>query len=103
MGGLLDRLVDQGRENCESYIGWYDSLVASPVYDSVPPEWDGVYREYLWSVEHTLDTSHTIEFICSGSGGNVTRLDYGIARTGINESLDRLYPAVETAAAMLGR
>jgi hypothetical protein len=103
MGGLLDRLMDGGREECEPYIGWYDSLVASPMYDSVPPEWGGVYGEYVWAVERVLDSSHTVDFICSGEGGVLTNLDYGVARGGIIEALEQLIPAIETAAAMLGQ
>jgi hypothetical protein len=87
MGGLLDRLMDGGREECEPYIGWYDSLVASPMYDSVPPEWGGVYGEYVWAVERVLDSSHTVDFICSGEGGVLTNLDYGVARGGIIETV----------------
>ncbi len=103
MGGLLDRVVNDGPQPCEPYIGWYDSLVISPVYDGVPSEWGGVYAEYLWAVEHLLDSSKHISDICAGGGGNLTNLEYGIGRISVNESLGRLYPAIETATAMLGR
>jgi hypothetical protein len=103
MGGLLDRAVNDGPQPCEPYIGWYDSLVASPVYDGVPVDWSIVYAEYLWAVEHLLEKSSPIIAVCESGGGNLTHLEYGVGRTGINESLDRLYPAIGTAAAMLGR
>jgi hypothetical protein len=103
MGGLLDRAVREGGQPCDPFIGWYDSLVTSPVYDGVPAEWGGVYADYLWAVEHLLSSSGHIADICAGGGGSLTDLEYGLGRIGINESLDRLYPAVETAAAMLGR
>ncbi len=103
MGGLLDRVVNDGPQSCEPYIGWYDSLVTSPVYDGVSPEWGGVYAEYLWAVEHLLDSSKHIADICAGGGGNLTNIEYGIGRISVNESLERLYPAIETATAMLGR
>ena len=82
---------------CEPYIDRYDSLVASPVYDGVPTDWGGVYAEYLWAVEHLLDTSSPIMAVCTGGGGRLTNLEYGIGRTGINEALTRLYPAIEMA------
>jgi hypothetical protein len=103
MGGLLDRAVNEGAQSCDPYVGWYDSLVASPVYDGVPAEWGGVYTEYLWAIEHLLEKSSPIIAVCTGDGGYVTNLEYGVGRMGINESLDRLCPAIETAAAMLGR
>ncbi len=103
MGGLLDRLYNQGREECAPYVGWHYNLVQSPVYDGVPTDWGGIYGDYIWAVEHVLDTSHTIIFICSGQGGTVTELDYGVARSGINEALNRLGPAMDAAKTLLGQ
>jgi hypothetical protein len=103
MGGLLDRAVQEGPQSCEPYIGWYDSLVASPVYDGVPSDWGGVYAEYLGAVEHLLDKSSPVMAVCTSGGGLLTDLEYGVGRMGVNEALDRLYPAIGTAAAMLGR
>jgi hypothetical protein len=103
MGGLLDQVKHDDVQPCEPYVDRYDSLVASPVYDGVPTDWGGVYAEYLWAVEHLLDTSSSIMAVCTGGGGRLTNLEYGIGRTGISESLARLYPAIEMAAAMLGR
>ena len=40
---------------------------------------------------------------CIGGGSNLTNLEYGVGRMGVNESLERLYPAIQTAATMLGR
>ncbi len=104
MGGLLDLAAHgDASQTCESYLGWYDSLVTSPVYDGVPPEWGGIYAEYLWAVEHIVEKASPITAICVTGGGGMSRLEFGVGRTGVNESLERLYPAIETAAAMLGR
>lgn len=103
MGGLLDRLYHEGREECAPYVEWYYHLMQSPLYDGVPADWGGVYGEYVWAVEHVLDTSHTIIFICSGQGGVVSELDYGVARMGIGDALNRLYPAISAAETLLGR
>ncbi len=103
IGGLLDRTVNDGPQPCESYMIWYDSLITSPAYDGVLPEWSGVYSDYVWSVEHLLSSSAHIADICIGGGSSLSNLEYGLGRIGINESLERLYPAVESAAAMLGR
>jgi len=103
MGGLLDRAYQEGPQPCAPYMAWYDSLVLSPVYDGVPPEWGGVYSDYLWAVEHVLDSSSPIMAVCSGGGGTLTPLEYGVGRMGINEALERLSPAVDTAAGMLGQ
>jgi hypothetical protein len=101
LGGLLDRLVDQGGESCESYNAWHDNVVRAPVFDGVPPEWGGVYGTYVWAVEYTIEKCNTITYICSGHGGVVNPLDYGVARMGINDALNGLIPAVETAQAMV--
>jgi hypothetical protein len=103
MGGLLDRLYNQGREECAPYVEWYYNLVQSPVYDAVPADWSGIYGEYVGAVEHAIETQHTIIFICSGQGGGVTELDYGVARVGIGEALNRLYPAIAAAETLLGQ
>lgn len=104
MGGLLDRIYRGGREPCEDYLRWHDSLLASPVYDGVPPDWGGVYGEYVWAVEHVIDKTNTATYICSDVGGGVlTEHDWGVARMGVNEALDRLGPAIDNAAAMLGK
>jgi hypothetical protein len=102
IGGLLDRLYNQGRGECAPYVEWYYNLVQSPVYDGVPADWGGIYGEYVGAVEHAIETQHTIIFICSGQGGGVTELDYGVARVGIGEALNRLYPAITAAETLLG-
>jgi hypothetical protein len=103
MGGLLDLAVHGHPQTCEDYLGWYDSLVLAPVYDGVPTEWGGVYAEYLWAVEHIVEKASPITAACLIGGHGPNYQEYGVGRIGVNESLERLYPAVETAAAMLGR
>jgi hypothetical protein len=103
IGGLLDRLVTGEPGSCAEFNTYYDTVVASPVYDGVPGEWGGPYGAYAWAVERALDSNHTVNFICSGYGGNLSRLDYTVARGGIDDALGQLNPAVETAAAMVGQ
>jgi len=62
MGGLLDRLMADGSQPCEPYLGWYASVMVSPVYEGVSSEWGWIYGEYLWAVEHVLDSSHTVDY-----------------------------------------
>ncbi len=103
IGGMLDRLIRQGNESCESYMNWYTELVTSPVYDGVPADWGGPYGDYIWAVEHALEKCDPLTTLCQGEGGAVTGLNYGVARIGINESMARIGPAIDTAAALLGR
>jgi hypothetical protein len=104
MGGLLDRLVRGSRETCEEYTKYYRGLVGSARYDGVPTEWQGVYNEYMFAVQHGSEKNQPIFDLCfENQGGGITELNYGVARTGVNDSLNRLIPAIETANAMLGQ
>ena len=104
MGGLLDRLVRGSRETCEEYTKYYRGLVGSARYDGVPAEWQGVYNEYMFAVQHGSEKNQPIFDLCfENQGGGITELNYGVARTGVNDSLNRLIPAIETANAMLGQ
>ncbi len=104
MGGLLDRLVRGSSETCEEYTNYYRSLVGSPRYDGVPGEWQGIYNEYIFAVEHGSQKNQPIFDLCfEHQGGGITELNYGVARTGVNDSLNRLIPAIETTNAMLGQ
>ena len=102
MGGLLDRLVDGSRETCEEYNGYYRDVVESAVYHSVPEDWQGVYNEYIFAVENSFGGNVGIFDICNGGGGSVAGPLYGEARSNINESLERLNPAIDAANALLG-
>ena len=103
MGGLLDRIYNGSRETCQEYDGYYRAVVASPRYDGVPTEWQAVYNEYIGAVEHASSTNLPIFDLCfEHGGGGITDLNYGAARQGINDSLNRLIPAIETANSILG-
>jgi len=104
MGGLLDRLVRGSSETCDEYANYYRGLVGSPRYDGVPGEWQGVYNEYIFAVEHGSQKNQPIFDLCfEHQGGGITELNYGVARSGVNDSLNRLIPAIEAANAMLGQ
>ena len=104
MGGLLDRLVRGSTESCEEYTNYYRGLVGSPRYDGVPGEWQGVYNEYIFAVDHGSLKNQPIFDLCFvDQGGGVTELNYGVARASVNDSLNRLIPAIETTNAMLGQ
>ena len=100
MGGLLDRLVAGSSETCDEYTGYYRGLVASARYDGVPAEWQGLYNEYIFAVEHGSATNHAIFSTCFDGNGRVSELNYGVARDGINTSLNRLIPAADAANSM---
>ena len=103
IGGLLDRVALDGPQPCGDFNAWYDGLVRSSLYSGVPDDWSGIYAEYVWSVEHALNTNDHIYGICLGGGGRITNLEYGEARIGIHEALERLNPAIDTAREKLGR
>ena len=101
-GGLLDRLYNGEPGRCAEYQGYYDNVIRSATYSGVPDDWAGIYNDYIFAVEHFLSTNVNIDLLCDGGGGNVSELNYGVARTGINDSLNRLLPAIEAANAKLG-
>jgi hypothetical protein len=103
MGGLLDRVALDGPQDCGDFNAWYTGVATAPLYDGVPAEWSGIYNDYVWAIEHAVETNDHLFGICTGGGGKITDLEYGEARIGIHESLERIGPAIETAAAKLGR
>ncbi|MCI0394700.1 MAG: SH3 domain-containing protein [Chloroflexi bacterium] len=106
LGGLLDRLYNGSAESCGEFAEYYFLIAiikAASTYDSVPPEWTGIYNEHHWAAQHALNTNEAILSLCANGGGVISNLNYGAARTGINESLDRLIPAIAAANALLGQ
>ncbi|MCB8926675.1 MAG: hypothetical protein H6652_13730 [Ardenticatenaceae bacterium] len=101
-GGLLDRLYNGESGSCEEYQGYYDDGIRSAIYSGVPDDWAGIYNDYIFAVENFLATNESINALCDGGGGILSALNYGAARQGINDSLNRLIPAVEAANAKLG-
>ncbi|VAW35644.1 hypothetical protein MNBD_CHLOROFLEXI01-5393 [hydrothermal vent metagenome] len=101
-GGLLDRLFNGQGGTCAEYQGYYDDAIRSAIYAGVPDDWAGIYNDYIFAVENIISTNETIDFLCDQGGGVVTSLNYGVSRAGINDSLNRLIPAVEAANAKLG-
>ena len=101
-GGLLDRLFNGEPGTCTEYQGYYDDAIRSATYSGVPDDWASIYNDYIFAVENFLTTNESINFVCDEGGGVVTSLNYGAARSGINDSLNRLIPAVEAANAKLG-
>ena len=101
-GGLLDRLYNGESGSCEEYQGYYDDGIRSATYSGVPDDWAGIYNDYIFAVENFLATNESINALCDGGGGVLSALNYGAARQGINDSLNRLIPALEAANAKLG-
>ena len=101
MGGLLDRLVNGSTEKCAEYEDYYRQLTASPTYHSIPDDWHGVYNEYNFAVENGHNTNSGVFSLCDHGGGGLNQQAYGDARSGVNNSLDRLIPAINMANALL--
>lgn len=101
-GGLLDRLFNGENQTCAEYQGYYDDAIRSAIYSGVPEDWAGIYNDYIFAVENFLATNESINALCDDGGGGISGLNYGVARTGINDSLNRLIPAIEAANAKIG-
>lgn len=98
-GGLLDRFYNGESQTCQEYQGYYNDVIRSATYSGVPEDWVGIYNDYIFAVENFLATNESIKALCDGGGGVLSSLNYGVARTGINDSLNRLIPAIEAANA----
>ncbi len=101
-GGLLDRLYNGQGGTCAEFQGYYDDVIRSATYSGVPDDWAGLYNDYIFAVENFLATNESINSLCANGGGAISALNYGAARTGINDSLNRLIPAIEAANAKIG-
>jgi hypothetical protein len=100
-GGLLDRLYNGQGGTCAEFQGYYDDAIRSATYSGVPDDWAGIYNDFIFAVEHFLATNESINSLCDNGGGSISALNYGAARTGINDSLNRLIPAIEAANAKI--
>lgn len=103
IGGLLDRLIRGQAGTCTEFLGYYNTLITIPTYHDIPAEWQGIYIDYLYAADHGMDTNESINSLCQGGGGTLNEFNYGIARIGVNESINRLSPAIEAANALLGQ
>jgi len=104
MGGLLDRLYQGTGGTCAEFETYYRQLIVSKTYHSIPGEWQTIYNDYLWAAEHGLATNDAIYALCTGEGRRLlTFFNYSVGRTGINDSLSRLIPAIEAANALLNQ
>jgi hypothetical protein len=103
MGGLLDRVYAGQGGSCSEYAGYYAQTIQITTYHSIPGEWQGVYNEYVWSADNVIATNESIYRLCQSGGGNISPLNYGVARSGIQDTLARLIPAIATANALLGQ
>ena len=101
-GGLLDRLYNGENQTCTEFQGYYDDAIRSATYSGVADDWAGLYNDYIFAVENFLSSNESINALCDGGGGGLSQLNYGAARQGINNSLDRLIPAIEAANAKSG-
>jgi len=99
LGGLLDR----GGGTCNEFWDYYYSFIAITTYDGIPVEWQGIYNEYLYAADHAISANESLNSLCVNGGGGLTGLNFGVARSGINESLDRLHPAINAANGLLGQ
>ena len=101
-GGLLDRLYQGTGATCAEFENLYRQLIVSKTYHSIPGEWQTIYNDYLWAAEHALATNDAIYALCTGEGRRLlTFFNYSVGRTGINDSLSRLIPAIEAANRLL--
>lgn len=103
LGGLLDRLVNGQGGTCSEFQGYYAGMITIPTYESIPAEWQGIYNDYLYAADHGLETNSAINDLCVNGRGTLSSFNFGLARSGINESIDRLSPAIEAANALLGQ
>jgi hypothetical protein len=97
LGGILDRIFHGGFATCDQFMTAYRGVNESATYHSVPANWQGVYSEYIWAVEHVIQTNASISELCIQREGILTDENYGIARTGVHDAQARLIPAIEQA------
>ena len=103
MGGLLDRVYNGERGECDEYAEYYRKAVEIPTFNSIPAEWQNVYDEYVWAADNAVATNEALDVMCQTEAGTVSYLNYTVARTGIVDSLARLIPAIGAANGLLGQ
>ena len=101
MGGLLDRLNAGSGESCGEYNSYYEGIGALPVFDNVPAAWQGLHQFYIDAALGALESNKDIYLLCNDGGGAPSALNYGIARTGINEALNKINAGIAAANEMV--
>lgn len=103
LGGLLDRLAHGQGGTCQEFWDFYAGLIRITTYNGIPSEWQGIYNDYLYAADHGIATNAPVDDLCKNGGGTLTEINYSIARIGVNESIDRLSPAIDAANVLLGQ
>lgn len=103
IGGALDRLYHGSEFTCTDFEALYRQVAETKTYHSIPAAWQAVYNEYIWAADHAVASNEAIYLVCVNRGRSLTFLNYSIGRTGINDSLARLAPAIVTADELLNQ
>jgi hypothetical protein len=103
LGGLLDSLFHEGYdvEVCEQFILYYRLVEASPRYANVPPDWIGPHYLYELAQDAVWSNNDEIVTACN-EGGQVTELNYSLARDAVNNGHNWLISAIQQANELLG-
>ncbi len=103
MKSSLDGAKASDAAACGAYIGAYETILASGVfYQELPAEWEDIDLAYFLSFVYALDRTRPAYLSCVNAG-RVDDFNYNLAKQTIDETLSVLEPAINQAAALLGR
>ena len=104
MGGLLDRVAQEGSGDCNEYLGYYVQLAALPTYSNVPGEWVDIEAGFQNVINSVLSTNEpTAQFCVDGGVGELSPFNYSLARNGINDGLSLFYALRDAADALISQ
>ena len=104
MGGLLDRVRQEGSGDCNEYLGYYVQLAALPTYSGVPGEWVDIENGFQSVINSVLNTNEpTAQYCVDGAVGELSPFNYSLARNGINDGLSLFYALRDAADALISQ
>lgn len=104
MGGLLDRVAQEGSGDCDEYLGYYTQLAALPTYTDVPAEWQDIEAGFQSVINSVLNTNGpTAQYCIDGAIGGLSPFNYSLARNGINDGLSLFYALRDAADALISQ
>ncbi len=100
-GGLIDEALQQGYIDCQNVVNQYTAIFNAPTLN-VPGDLAGAYQLYsdgvnIFTTKARDLNQNCVDFMANPSGDEIPFQQWGLARQGVNEAVDKLRQAITSA------
>jgi hypothetical protein len=100
-GGLIDGALRLGYIDCQDVVNQYTAISNAPTLN-VPGDLAGAYQLYrdgvnIFTTKARDLNQNCVDFMANPSGSGIPFQQWGPARQGVNEALDKLRQAITAA------